>query len=204
MGRVVGVSVCALTVVACGSSGHPSTGATPLHTGSAKVSTSTTVLTPAGRLPVVDVERTARYGNILVSPTGQVLYHLSSESSGGVGNLTCVGLCTEDWVPYLLPSGDIGPVAPNFLAVDLGVVIRPDGKRQITYSGEPLYTRAANAPTNTADTDGTWSVVKVSGAVPTPSTPGGSSTSVPATSVPATSVPATSVPATSVPATSAS
>jgi len=118
------------------------------------------VATPGsgGRVPVVEAERSARYGAVLVTPRGQVLYHLAGETAGSVGTLTCTGPCTADWVPLVLPRADLVPVAAPWLARRLGLISRPDGSRQVTYDGQPLYTRA---PGRRRAAAGPWSVVTV-------------------------------------------
>ena len=49
----------------------------------------------------------------------------------------CVGACTLTWVPVLT----IAPatVGSGLSTHDVGVIERPDGSRQVTYDGHPLY-----------------------------------------------------------------
>ena len=61
---------------------------------------------------------------------------LISKDNGGKS--ACTGQCALDWPP-VLTSGQ--PAAIGY-AVDqdtLGTIVRPDGTRQVTYKGKPLY-----------------------------------------------------------------
>ena len=50
--------------------------------------------------------------------------------------IRCTNSCTSIWPP-LLASGT--PKAGAGVSGTLGTVTRPDGKRQVTYNGKPLY-----------------------------------------------------------------
>ncbi len=159
----------ALTTTACGGHGGSSSPPTtrPSAPATSGASTSTAKPTPAGHTPVVELEKTAGYGVILVTPSGKPLYHLASESAGGLGTVTCVGACTRSWRPVLLPAGDLTPVASAALASRLGIIRRPDGAEQVAYQGEPLYTRSPTASPRSRT--GAWTVVRVAGIGPAPS-----------------------------------
>lgn len=63
------------------------------------------------------------------------VYTFSKDSSH---KSACTGQCAQDWPP-VLTSGQ--PEAIGY-AVDqhtLGTIVRPDGTRQVTYNGKPLY-----------------------------------------------------------------
>jgi predicted lipoprotein with Yx(FWY)xxD motif len=81
---------------------------------------------------VVKLEEAAGGGLVLANLRGRTLYSLSAE---GNGRFICTGGCLSVWPPLLVPKG-VRPVGP----VRLGTVKRPDGKRQVTYRGRPLYT----------------------------------------------------------------
>ncbi len=70
-------------------------------------------------------------GKVLVNGHGFALYSPVQEK-GGV--IRCTGSCTSIWVP-LTTKGT--PSAPAGL--QLGTVMRPDGKTQVTFKGKPLY-----------------------------------------------------------------
>ena len=70
-------------------------------------------------------------GKVLVNSKGFALYSPVQEKSG---TIRCTGSCTSIWVP-LTTKGS--PSAPAGL--ELGTVMRPDGKTQVTFKGKPLY-----------------------------------------------------------------
>lgn len=84
--------------------------------------------------PLVSTAHNARLkATVLVNRSGRTLYHLSVEHRGHFicTNNTCLSL----WHPLVVPKG----TKPTG-RVPLGTVMRPDGKMQVTYKGEPLYT----------------------------------------------------------------
>jgi predicted lipoprotein with Yx(FWY)xxD motif len=70
----------------------------------------------------------------LVDSSGAPLYSSEQEKSGTV---MCTGGCTSIWLPLKAPSGN--PTAGDDVSGKLGVVKRPDGSRQVTLDGRPLY-----------------------------------------------------------------
>jgi predicted lipoprotein with Yx(FWY)xxD motif len=69
---------------------------------------------------------------VLTANNGLTLYTLSAEKHG---NFICKGSCLKDWFPLVVAAG-VKPTGP----VALGTVKRPDGRRQVTFEGRPLYT----------------------------------------------------------------
>lgn len=69
---------------------------------------------------------------VLTANNGLTLYSLSVEKHG---NFICKGSCLKDWFPLVVAVG-VKPTGP----VALGTVKRPDGRRQVTFEGRPLYT----------------------------------------------------------------
>lgn len=69
---------------------------------------------------------------VLTDNAGLTLYSLSVEKHG---HFICTGSCVSTWMPLVVRPG-VKPTGP----VSLGVVKRPDGKRQVTFDGRPLYT----------------------------------------------------------------
>lgn len=92
----------------------------------------------AGR-PLVTTAHNARlHATILVDRSGRTLYHLSVERKG---HFVCTErVCLSLWHPLLVSKG----TRPTG-RVPLGTVRRPDGRSQVTYKGEPLYTFVQDA-----------------------------------------------------------
>jgi predicted lipoprotein with Yx(FWY)xxD motif len=72
---------------------------------------------------------------LLVDSAGKALYSSDQEKSGKV---VCAGECTSIWLPLEAP-GSGGPTAGDGVSGELGTVKRPDGSRQVTLDGRPLY-----------------------------------------------------------------
>jgi len=73
---------------------------------------------------------------ILVTRGGRTLYALSAETNG---RFICTRACLATWPPLILkraakPTGVSG----------LGAIKRPDGRRQVTFRGRPLYRFASD------------------------------------------------------------
>lgn len=100
-------------------------------------------------------------GGTLVDADGAPLYTSDQE---GDGKVRCVAACADIWVPLIASK----PTAGSDVSGKLGVVERPDGTRQVTLDGKPLY-RFAEDPRGEVTGDGlkdsfagrefTWSVV---------------------------------------------
>lgn len=74
---------------------------------------------------------------ILVTSSGRTLYSLSAETRG---RFVCTGACLATWPPLILKRG-ARPVGVR----GLRAIKRPDGRRQVTYKGKPLYRFASDA-----------------------------------------------------------
>jgi predicted lipoprotein with Yx(FWY)xxD motif len=53
--------------------------------------------------------------------------------------IRCTGSCTKIWVPLTVKGT---PTADSSLMGKIGTVVRPDGRKQVTFNGKPLYTFA--------------------------------------------------------------
>jgi predicted lipoprotein with Yx(FWY)xxD motif len=118
-----------VALVACGGSG-----------GSPASGTATAAM-PTGGGSAVAVKSVSGTGRVLVDSAGQALYVNEQESASG--KVMCTGSCTQFWMPASASGGvpKQGPVASQ-----LGVINRPDGTKQITYKGMPLYSFAQDQP----------------------------------------------------------
>lgn len=142
--------IAAAALAACGSSSGGAT--TSAHTDSG----STTV--SVRQLPSV--------GSVLVERSGKALYSSDVEANG---KIACEAACTSFWRPLTPGAGK--PTASTG-AGKLGVITRPDGSRQVTDDGRPLYTFSEDSPgkaTGNGFTDDfaghhfTWKIVRAGG-----------------------------------------
>jgi predicted lipoprotein with Yx(FWY)xxD motif len=78
--------------------------------------------------------------DVLVDADGRALYIAEQEASGEV---LCTASCLEIWDPALL--SELG-VDPESLGSEFGEVKRPDGGRQLTFEGAPLYSFTEEGP----------------------------------------------------------
>jgi predicted lipoprotein with Yx(FWY)xxD motif len=86
---------------------------------------------------------------LLVDSTGAALYSSEQEKTGTV---MCTGACTSIWLPLKAPaSGE--PTAGDGVSGKLGTVKRPDGARQVTLDGRPLYRFAEDSDKGKATGD---------------------------------------------------
>jgi predicted lipoprotein with Yx(FWY)xxD motif len=152
----------ALTIGACGGSSDSG-------------SSSDTQPAAAGKGPV-SVQSVAGVGRVLVDRSGNPIYTSDQEASG---QIVCEQGCTSFWKPVSV-AGKLSGGGGN----DLGVIKRPDGKRQVTAKGRPLYTFTEDSP-GKATGDGfsddfngrhfTWHVVRSGGTTTGGSSQGGAS-----------------------------
>lgn len=85
--------------------------------------------------PTVQAKTNKTYGTYLVDSSGQSLYVLSADSKN---TSTCSGACAQAWPPLTVTAA---PTAGSGVAGSLlGTIQRPDGAKQVTYNGLPLYT----------------------------------------------------------------
>jgi predicted lipoprotein with Yx(FWY)xxD motif len=107
----------------------------------------------AGTLKVATAQNATLHKRILVTTSGRTLYSLSAETHG---RFICTGSCLSTWPPLILKGG-AKPVGVR----GLGSIERPDGRRQVTYRGKPLYrfssdTRKGDAGGEGFQDVGTW------------------------------------------------
>ena len=78
-------------------------------------------------------------GDVLVDSDGAALYAANQEADGTV---LCVDSCESIWVPLTV---DGQPTGGDGLTSSLGVAMRPDGSRQVTFDGRLLYSFAEDS-----------------------------------------------------------
>ena len=154
---VLAAIVAAVAIAACGGGSAGDNSATAAASDTSGKTVSTAELGDAGR--------------VLVDSSGQALYASDQEANGRV---MCTDACLSFWTPLTIKGGDPHGSVPG----KLGVITRPDGGRQVTFDGRPVYSFTQEGPGEvTGDAfmdafDGqqfTWNVVAVGGS-------GGSST----------------------------
>jgi predicted lipoprotein with Yx(FWY)xxD motif len=74
-------------------------------------------------------------GKVLVGPNGLTLYTLTAD---GANASTCTGTCANDWPPLTVKSGT-KVVGGTGVKGAFATFTRPDGTRQVSYRGRPLY-----------------------------------------------------------------
>jgi predicted lipoprotein with Yx(FWY)xxD motif len=79
--------------------------------------------------------------NVLADSEGRTLYTAEVEK----GRIRCTGACESFWDP-VGGSANEARSASTDLDLDLGVVERPDGDRQLTFNGLPLYSFTEEGP----------------------------------------------------------
>jgi predicted lipoprotein with Yx(FWY)xxD motif len=103
-------------------------------------------------------------GIVLTDGSGRAVY-LWAKDTGDTSS--CSGACTSAWPPVMAT----GPVtaAGRASASDLGTSTRPDGTKQVTYNGHPLYYYAGDSGAGMASGQGSdsfgakWWLVSPSG-----------------------------------------
>jgi predicted lipoprotein with Yx(FWY)xxD motif len=110
---------------------------------------------------LVKVARVGSLGRILVTSKGFALYHWTKEKSG---TIKCTGQCASVWPSLLLSKGALAPKIVPGAAGRFGLVIRPDGARQLTYNGMALYSYVDDTKPGEALCQGIegWYVLKAS------------------------------------------
>jgi predicted lipoprotein with Yx(FWY)xxD motif len=108
--------------------------------------------------------RSSAFGPILFDGRGHALYAFTRDARGG--RSTCYGACAKAWPPYVVRGSlSSGSGARRSL---LGTVRRPNGARQVTYAGRPLYYYVGDGRLqvkcqNVDEFGGLWLVLRGSG-----------------------------------------
>jgi predicted lipoprotein with Yx(FWY)xxD motif len=124
----VAISLGAASIVACGSGGSGGSG------GNSGTAISTSLKTASGRVATIGLADNAALGRVLVDPRGRTLYLFQKDAAG---KSACGAACAAAWPP-LRAKGE--PVtAQGLTSSKLGITSRPNGTRQVTYNGHPLY-----------------------------------------------------------------
>jgi predicted lipoprotein with Yx(FWY)xxD motif len=147
----VPVAAAALVATACTSSHKAAAPAGPSAAGSS--ASSVTVKTQAGPA-----------GSYLADASGRALYLFASDTRS---TSSCTGACAAAWPP-LTAKGSV-TASDGAASSDIATITRPDGAKQVTYAGHPLYYFAGDSgagQTNGQGVDGfgaLWWLVAPSG-----------------------------------------
>jgi predicted lipoprotein with Yx(FWY)xxD motif len=129
-----------------------------------------------GGTATVSAKQLGSAGSVLVDRSGKPLYQNNVDTRGMAA---CNGACLSFWVPLTVSGQPTG----NSITGKLGILERPNGTRQVTLNGKPLYSFSEDSPgkvTGNGFVDAfggqkfTWHVVHSSGVA---SSSGGTTTS---------------------------
>jgi len=118
-----------------------------------------TAAATTGRAKALKVART-RAGTILASSRGLTLYYYSEDKPHS-GKSACTGVCATAWPPLAAP---VKAPAGARLPGRLGVITRPNGVKQVTLNGYPLYFYIGDKTAGQVTGDGiggAWHVIKI-------------------------------------------
>lgn len=97
------------------------------------------------------------FGNYLADAEGRTLYFFTKDADGAS---TCEGGCEAAWPVF---NADDLTVGEGLEVADFGSITRPDGSKQTTFKGWPLYRFASDANAGDISGDGSgdvWFVAK--------------------------------------------
>jgi predicted lipoprotein with Yx(FWY)xxD motif len=149
-----------LLVAAC-SSGSSSAG-TPASSSPAGGSSSSAAAAGGSGSAVITTASSS--GGTFLTDGGRAVYLWAKDASG---MSACSGACAGAWPP--VPATGTVTASGGAKASDLGMITRPDGTRQVTYDGHPLYFFAGDSGAGMASGQGSdsfgakWWLVSPSG-----------------------------------------
>lgn len=126
-----------------GPGGPPTNAASPSEGNAASQETANAAGNAAATVMV------AAQGSHLTDSAGNALYYVDGDTDGS----KCTGPCLQAWPPVTIseaqPTG-----APGLQGAMIATITRPDGSRQVTFNGHPLYRYAADAGAGVTNGDG--------------------------------------------------
>lgn len=171
-------STVALLAAGCGGSGKSTTSAASGSPYSEAQSTTSAASAPAGATSSTSAQSTtasagvvvttkhSKLGPILAAGPKRLTVYMFEGDKGSTSS--CSGGCTQVWPPVTTAAG--ATVAGAAFAADLGTITRPDGTKQVTYKGHPLYFFSQDKDNGDAYGQGvkgfgaSWYVLKPTGA----------------------------------------
>ncbi|QGF23065.1 hypothetical protein [Raineyella fluvialis] len=169
-GAAAVLSAALVTLSGCGSGGSSSGGygagggatasASASATTSASASASTSAAASTAGLKVAD----SSLGKIVVADNGMTVYQFTKDVKDS-GKSSCTGGCLKAWPPVLTTQAT---PALQGITGTVGTITTPEGAKQVTLNGLPLYYWASD--TKPGDTtgqgvQGVWYVVSPSGSM---------------------------------------
>jgi predicted lipoprotein with Yx(FWY)xxD motif len=128
-----------LTVVFAATTGYfltnPVTTTQTISQTESQTVTATAVSTFSSSPYSVNIAYSPTIGFYLTNGTGWTLYLLETDTPGN-GTSTCTGECMKFWPAFYTETLNL---PPGLQASSFGEITRPDGSKQITYNGWPLY-----------------------------------------------------------------
>ena len=149
---------------ACGSSSGATAGSTATVTSSA-MSSSTGMSTATASSAALKVTTNSSLGQIVVTGSGMTVYRFDQDTASP-SKSNCTGGCASAWPP-VLATGSGTPQVSGVSASLVGEITRPDGTKQVTLAGWPLYTYAGDSAagaTSGQGSGGSWWAVTPTGA----------------------------------------
>jgi predicted lipoprotein with Yx(FWY)xxD motif len=170
LGPGLAILALAAALTGCGSSSGTAPAATSPATGNAASSSPASSASAAASSPkagaAVELKTasSSAAGSIVVDAKGMSLYFFTKDTKDS-GTSACTGSCLVQWPPLTTTSGT--PTAEGVTG-KLGTITAPDGKKQVTLNGMPLYYFAKD--TKPGDTlgqgvGGVWFLSDPSGAM---------------------------------------
>ncbi|KRE81077.1 COG4315 family predicted lipoprotein [Arthrobacter sp. Soil762] len=131
-----GLAAAALIAALSGCGGSPgTTTTTPAATSPAATSAAPTAGSPTAAAAVDLKTASSSAGNIVVDAAGMSVYFFTKDVKDS-GTSACTGACLTAWPPVLTIAAK--PAAEGVTGT-LGTITTPDGAKQLTLNGLPLY-----------------------------------------------------------------
>lgn len=131
-----GLAAAALIAALSGCGGSPgTTTTTPAATSPAATSAAPTAGSPTAAAAVDLKTASSSAGNIVVDAAGMSVYFFTKDVKDS-GTSACTGGCLTAWPPLLTTAAS--PAADGVTGT-LGTITTPDGAKQVTLNGLPLY-----------------------------------------------------------------
>lgn len=151
---------------ACGSSSSPSGGggpaATPPSTSAPAAGGSSGTMSSSAL--ALKVTNNPKLGQIVTTGSGVTVYRFDADSNHP-SKSNCTGACSTAWPP-LPATGNGTPHVSGVTSAAVGEIARPDGTKQLTLDGWPLYTFSGDSgpgSTSGQGSGGTWWAVTPTG-----------------------------------------